>query len=156
MRNLFSAALALSLLAAPLQARNGMTWMKLSHSPTYSTDAVGCPDCNPYTGDTPCSTQLPILCLRRDVSPNPGLATGSNNGWAGGHISLTQPISGLALEDLANANSLCEAAFGPGYVMGEFHDGGGGWNWNAYGNVKTGTRFWVYINDTAGNCWDLP
>ena len=157
MRFLVPTAFVLSLLALapdPLLARNGMSWVKLSHNSTYSTDDVGCPDCNPYSGETPCSTPLPILCLRVDASPNPGLSVSTNNGWAGGHILLTQPVAGTSLGSLANANALCASAFGAGYVMGEFHDGAGGWNWNAYGNVKTGTRFWVYIDDQPGNCWN--
>jgi hypothetical protein len=38
--------------------------------------------------------------------------------------------------------------------MAEHHDGGGGWSWYAYGHVRTDTRYWVYINDTSGNCWN--
>jgi hypothetical protein len=132
----------------------GMTWAKSAHETVYSTDKVACGSCNPYTGETACTTALPILCIRQDGSGNPGLVTDYYNGWASGHIHLTPPVAGTALTSLAAANMWCVSTFGTGYRMAEFHDGLGGWGWSAYGNVNGATRFWVYINDQSGNCWN--
>lgn len=159
MRNLNRLAIvllaAVCLPAAVLaQTRNGLTWAKASHASAFSTDAVGCAGCNPYTGDTSCATALPLLCLNPDGAPNPGVAVSFTNGWARGFIHLTQPVAGTALGSLANANALCAARFGPGYRMAEFHDGAGGWGWQAYGNVDPARRFWVHINDQPANCWN--
>jgi hypothetical protein len=136
------------------QARNGMTWSKSSHQTTYSTDKVDCAGCNPYTGDISCTTALPILCFKSDGSPNPGLTIDFYNGWKGGHIYLTPPVLGTQLLSVANANSICQSYFGPGYEIAEFHHPGGAWSWSAYGRVATSSRFWVYINDQAANCWN--
>lgn len=143
-------------LALPMaaQARNGMTWTKIAHESTYSTDKVGCSGCNPYTGDTVCSASLPILCLKTDGSPNPGLALDFYNGWKSGHVYLTPPVLGTQLLSVANANSICQSYFGPGYTMAEFHHPNGAWNWSAFGNVASSSRFWLYINDQPANCWN--
>lgn len=141
-------------LSGAAQARNGMTWTKVSHESTYSTDQVGCSGCNPYVGDTTCSTSLPILCLKTDGSPNPGLLIDFYHGWKGGHVYLTPAVPGTQLLSLANADSICQSYFGPGYTMAEFHQPGGGWAWSAFGNVASSSRFWVYINDQPANCWN--
>lgn len=145
---------ALLLPGAALAQRSGMTWAKTSHNATYSTDAVNCSGCNAYSGDTSCAAALPILCVLVDGAPNPGLPSDFYNGWARGFIYLSPSVAGTALGSVANANAICAANFGAGYRMAEFHDGAGGWGWQAYGNVGTASRFWVYINDQPGNCWN--
>lgn len=132
----------------------GMTWGKVSHTSATGTDKVGCLGCNPYTGDTACTYARPVLCIKNDTSPNPGIAVSFYNGWASGHIGLTSPVVGTTLASLATADALCVAQFGAGYRMAEHHDGGGGWNWNAYANISSASRFWTYINDQPGNCWN--
>jgi hypothetical protein len=132
----------------------GMTWAKLGHNATYSADEVGCSNCNPYTGDTACSSALPILCVKTEAAPNPGLATDTYNGWIGGQIYLTAPVAGNQIGSVAGANARCAAAFGAGYQIAEFHHPSGGWNWYAYGNVNGATRFWVNIGDQSANCWN--
>lgn len=133
----------------------GVTWRLYSHITTFANgvDHVGCGgNCNAYTGDTACTTALPILCLNPNGAPNPGLATGFYNGWARGWVGLTRPIVGNAIGSLANADALCQKQLGAGFRMAEHHDGGGGWTWYAYGNILPGyplhkRRFWVYVND---------
>ena len=146
--------LAVLILPAAALARNGMTWAKISHEATYSTDKVGCSGCNPHTGDVDCANARPILCQKSDGSGNPGLTIDFYNGWKSGHIHLTPPVLGTQLLSVANANAICQSYFGPGYGIAEFHHPGGGWAWSAYGNISSSSRFWVYINDTAGNCWN--
>ncbi|MEK8018226.1 MAG: hypothetical protein VSS75_015230 [Candidatus Parabeggiatoa sp.] len=166
-------ALSLCLSFHPLAHADkmGMTWKKQSHHDTLGVDRVGCSGCEAYKGDTSCSTKLPILCLKQDASPDPGVPhTGGDhskreefyNGWAEGHIGLTFPVPGDALTGIAYADKICEVQFGSGYRMGEFHDGTvrssggkGGWNWYAYGNVDDSSRFWVYIIGQPSNCWGL-
>ncbi len=149
-------------------AADGMTWKIQSHNNQLGVDRVGCSNCDAYNGDTNCSTKLPILCLKQDYSPDPGVphVGGAHampedfyNGWAEGHIGLTFPVRGDDLAGVADANDICEVQFGSGYRMGEFHDGKrssggyGGWNWYAYGNVDDSSRVWVHINDQPSNCW---
>ncbi|HRC85202.1 MAG TPA: flagellar hook-length control protein [Thermoanaerobaculia bacterium] len=153
----FTLALGLALASATAllaSGGRGMTWAKDLHNSTYSVDHVGCSSCDPYVGDTLCTTALPVLCVRNDASPNPGVATDFYNGWIAGHIHLTPAVLGTSLSSLAAANSLCVSYFGPGYQMAEFHHPAGGWTWYAYGNVNNATRFWVSINDQTANCWN--
>jgi|JI10StandDraft_1071094.scaffolds.fasta_scaffold05658_13 hypothetical protein len=141
--------------ATPRSAGKAMTWTKNSHNASLGTDNVGCANCNAYTGDTMCSAFLPVLCIKQDGSVKPsGLATDFYNGWTGGHIATTHAIQGSTLTSLQVANQFCIDNFGPGWRMAEFHDGKGGWNWHAYGDVRQDSRFWVHINDQPSNCWN--
>lgn len=145
--------------ASPAQAAggNGMTWAKVLHDSNFGIDKVGCSNCNAYAGDTSCSVSLPILCIRNDNSPRPAYIANPSefyDGWARGHITTTPPVQGITLTSLAVANQICAANFGAGWRMAEFHDGGGGWAFRAYGNVRNDLRYWVYINDQPANCWN--
>jgi len=146
----------------------GMTWKKQSHHDTLGVDKVGCSGCDAYQGDTSCSTKLPILCLKQDNSPDPGvpiLPTNASmpddfyNGWAEGHIGLTLPVRGDALMGVQDANDICRFFVGSDYRIGEHHDGKrqsggyGGWNWYAYGDVNDSSRFWAHVNGQPANCW---
>lgn len=110
---------------------------------------------NPYQGDQPCDAELPILCLRPGRLPAPSsLEINFNHGWAGGQVLATRPVAGRQLTSLERANELCASELGAGFQMAEFHDGGGGWNWWAPGELPTATRFWVRINDQPANPWN--
>lgn len=164
-------ALSLSLSLHPMAYANetGMTWKKVSHNETLGVDRVYCINCDAYQGDTNCKTKLPILCLKKDSSPDPGIPIPSTSdgvmppdfyhGWAEGHIGLTFPVAGYELAGVEDANDICEVQFGPGYRIGEHHDGKvqsggyGGWGWYAYGNIDDSSRFWVNINGQSANCW---
>ncbi|HEX4960343.1 MAG TPA: flagellar hook-length control protein [Thermoanaerobaculia bacterium] len=151
------AAFLLLVLSVPTWASGGfgMTWVKGSHNSTDGTDLVGCSGCNPYVGDTACSTSLPVLCFKSDGSPTPAdLTPGFYTGWKGGHISTTPPVPGTMLTSLAAANQICVNYLGAGYGIAEFHSPQGGFNWSAYGDVRTDYRFWTYINDQNANCWN--
>ncbi|HXU31228.1 MAG TPA: hypothetical protein VN851_11670, partial [Thermoanaerobaculia bacterium] len=145
---------SICLSVTPVAPRNGMTWTKVSHTATYGADKVGCTDCDPYVGNTPCTTALPILCINADGAPNPGIATDPNNGWIGGNLGLTPNQRGDLLLGIANANAICQSSFGTGWVMAEFHHPGGGWRWSSHGDIRDASRFWVYINDQPANCWN--
>jgi hypothetical protein len=155
-RTLLAAALLLAL-SVPTWASggNGMTWAKASHNANDGTDLVGCLNCNPYVGDTACTASLPVLCFKADGSPVPSdLTLDFYHGWKGGHISTTPPIPGTMLTSLAAANQICVNYLGAGYGIAEFHHSLGAWDWSSYGDVRTDFRFWTYINDQPGNCWN--
>jgi hypothetical protein len=126
------------------KTKKGLTWGLVSHNDEFGIDRVGCygtprvdgtsdgQPCNPYQGDTSCSTALPILCLKAEGLPRPRYAvTGRGyampveyyHGWTGGHIGLTRPVRGDTLTGVEAAHALCEAEFGAGYRMAEHHDG---------------------------------
>ena len=149
-------------LPADQSAQKGLTWGKLRHLNDLQIDFVGCGGCDAYHGDTSCLEARPILCLKVDHSPRPPYEiTGSAHampkeyyeGWAGGTIALTAPVIGTTLQSPSNADDICSAQLGAGYRMAEFHDGHGGWNFWAFGNIPDNSRFWVAINDQPANCW---
>ena len=157
-RQTVAVALAMTaLLAFPVEALacKGLTWVWRSH--TGAVDNVGVDNfSNPYQGDTSCSSALPLLCLRKSGLPPPSYINPSfTNGWTGGSIQLTSPRFGYELTSRAAADALCANSFGPGWALGEFHDGDGGWGWYAYGAVNTTGRFWVAIDDQPANPWDF-
>ena len=141
----------------------GMTWSVLQQGPAgvirVGTDAVT----NPYGGDTPPTTQLPVLCLLVNNSPvPPGITPDFYNGWARGPVAITAPVFGSQLTSPAAADAICSGTFGPGWRMAEFHDGwfgpnlaqSGGWSYWAFGGLPLGTRFWTAINDQPANPWN--
>ena len=113
------------------------------------------PSCNPYTGDTPCDEAHPILCAHVDASVDPAASgTWVSCGWMDGELASSSPHAGLELTSLEAANAICAAEFGAGFVMAEFHLGGG---WCMAGNdlgVNPSDRSWTYISDQHANCWD--
>lgn len=138
----------------PPATHAGMTWTVLQQIPGVvhvGTDA----QTNPYNGDTPATTVLPVLCLNVDNSPVPaGITPDFYNGWARGSLALTPPVPGSQLTSPGVADALCAANFGPGWRMAEFHDGGGGWSYWGFGTLPAGTRFWTAINDQPANPWN--
>jgi len=118
------------------QIRKGLTWGKVAHDAINGIDAINCSAngvaCDPYQGDTACSTALPILCGKQDGSPRPnyvvapsggGMPKQFYRGWFGGHIATTLPIKGTALTSQQVADASCAAAFGDGWKMAWHGDG---------------------------------
>ncbi|HYI10912.1 MAG TPA: flagellar hook-length control protein [Thermoanaerobaculia bacterium] len=158
---LATVAAMLLAVAAPQFAeaqKKGMTWSVLQTKPTNGTVRVGCKvGCDPYKGDTPCTTPLRLLCVRKSGAgfPLPPPPTFNNsdryNKWVGGIIGTTKAMAPPAL--LAGANKACVAEFGPDWRVAEFHDGWGWafWGYGAFGNPTQRAR--VHINDQNANCW---
>jgi hypothetical protein len=131
----------------------GLTFAPLGDAlPAVETIALGCHgepkqfdrphqgSCNPYQGDTSCRTVLPVLCLR------PAGA---------GELMATEPVMGAVLQSPAAASARCEAEFGAGWRIAEFHDASGGQLQGRRGaGFRPHTRYWVHVDDQPGNCWD--
>ncbi len=119
----------------------------------------------PYGGDTPTSTALPVLCLRPSGLPDPRHLSTSyrtpggsqRRRWSGSEVALTEPIAGWSLTSREAGDLQCARRFGAGWRMAEFHDGGRGagfdfWALATQGDFET-TRFWVAISDQNANPW---
>jgi hypothetical protein len=163
MRKISVAAFCLSCaLAFALQAgaqTKGMTWKLLGTNAPTGTIKVGCANsCDAYKGDTPCTTALPLLCIKKSGAgfplPLPPSVDNSNQyyRWTGGIIGTTADT--VPPSTLTAANTLCAQTFGPDWRVAEFHDGWG-WNFQAYGGLgDPAKRFWVHVNDQPGAiCW---
>ncbi len=146
--------------------KKGLTWKLSGTNSVTGTIRVGCiyntttgqNECDPYNGDTLCTTALPLLCIKKtgDGFPLPPPASVDNsslyNKWSGGIVGTTNAT--VAPGTLAAADAICVAEFGVDWRLAEFHDGWG-WYFQAYGGVGDPTqRFWVDINDQPnGTCW---
>ncbi|MFE4588681.1 RICIN domain-containing protein [Streptomyces laurentii] len=132
---------------------NGMTWATLEQRADNVVHVGYDTNSNPYSGDTPASAVLPVLCLRQDGRPAPaGVPTGGYDSWAGGEVRATIPTPGTQLSSRSAADQLCASYFGAGFRMAEFHDGQG-WSLWANGTLPANTRFWTAINDQPANPW---
>lgn len=97
--------------------------------------------------------------------------------WFEGRAALGNRVEGRSLRSKAIGDSVCAASLGTGWQMAGFHDGryvagmdsvsytGAGWDaatkssgaWGFYAataNIPMDIRFWAYIDDQLGNCWD--
>ncbi|MFG3685497.1 S8 family peptidase [Micromonospora sp. NPDC047740] len=138
---------------APPATHAGMTWARLTQRSDGVVQVGRDATTNAYTGDTPATASLPVLCIRIDGRPAPaGIPTTGFGRWAGGAVAVTPAIPGAQLTSLAAADAICAAQFGSGWRMAEFHDGGG-WSLWASGNLPAG-RFWTSINDQPANPWN--
>ena len=103
--------------------------------------------CNPYSGDTSCRTELPLLC---------GRPADANGPYA---LATAPAVAGFLLKSQADADARCAEALGAGWRMARFHDGGG---WELRGGRSVGAladtrlRSWVAIGDQRASCWDRP
>lgn len=173
-------------IAAHAQEPRGMSWGSSSNAATGNGVVfVGCHGlprsgqggCDAYQGDTACRIALPLLCLNVDGRPRPGglITAGKGHampadfyaGWAAGEVRASRRVAGLDLHSRGEADALCEAQFGRGWRLAEFHDGvregtgengvpasHGGWAFYANGTLAQDTRYWVANFDTTANCWD--
>ncbi len=139
--------------------KRGLTWRLTARVESLGADYVSCgykdhvAECDAYSGDTLCSAERPLLCVKRTGAANPGVVQGScTSGWVGATLALSDPVRGDTLESPEHADSICAAQFGDGWRMVEFHEGGG-WTFWAHGDISPETRFWVWINDQDANCW---
>ncbi len=78
--------------------------------------------CKVWTGDTPCTECLPIVCLKPENLPRPNYGVSCHGysiphgayycSWSGGHVGLTRPVQGKdkgASEDEKNCDNIPEA-----------------------------------------------
>jgi hypothetical protein len=142
--------------------KKGVTWKKVLHDPINGIDRVDCNNCDAYVGDTACTTELPVLCIKQDGSPRPNYANVGTahampvefyNGWAGGHLATTLPVKGTSLTSAAVADATCAAAFGDGWRMATHGDGryvlGMGLN-KYYGASSTSPSPWPTSSLSSG------
>ena len=145
--------------------------MKLDHDERSGIDVVGADAVtNAYSGDTSCSSSLPILCIKfsgvvftkftwtadhlyASLINGPGQYTGeAYYPWISAHLATTRPVRGNQLCDRATMNAFCSESQGPGWRAIEHADGR--WHLLALGNVRNDTRLWAAISDQNSNCWN--
>ena len=120
-----------------LTTKKGMTWMVKRWPGPYNAwvGQMYCIGCDPYNGDTPCTTALPILCVnyyKTMARPNYAWVASTGgavsdasfyNAWSGGVFTVTQPVKGSDITSLAKGNTFCQNEFGSTSIMAEHHLG---------------------------------
>lgn len=113
--------------------------------------------CDPYVGDTPCATALPVACFRPGTLPMPIDAQGLSLTamWSGGDLAVTEPVRGDGFRTVREVDSFCAGRFGDGWRVAALHDGGRNQSVSARGDPATVTgRVWLDIADQPhGTCW---
>ena len=127
-----------------------LTWVVLGQEGGLTNVGVD-RSSNPYRGDTGCYTELPVLCHLRNGAGAPGGKYAPF--WSFGEFRATGYIRGTELTSHAAGDAICQRYFGAGWLMAEFHDGGG---WQAWGQgtLPIGERLYVAIDDQMGNAWN--
>ncbi len=113
--------------------------------------------CDPYVGDTPCATALPVACIRPGSQPAPVDGEGRivTAQWSGGDIAVTGPVRGDRFRTVAEVHAFCRRQFGPDWRVATVQDGGRNQSVSGRGDPTTVTdRVWVDIADQPhGVCW---
>ena len=114
--------------------------------------------CDPFSGDTQCSVELPVACYTSSVSPpDPQPIPQGVDRFARfrvqGRITPSAPVRGDRFETREDVNDFCRKAFGNNHRILSFHESG------AQGilsrsDIAPGQRVWVDVRDQPnGNCW---
>jgi hypothetical protein len=156
---------ALGLCSEPALAR-GMTFSESSMKP-FGDDVsfLGCSGdvnngiCDPYGGDTLCSTEMPVACYKPGELPMPDLVNAdpaTARAYVGGEVRASPAVPGAQFATSAAASAYCATTFGPGWRVLSYREAGGG-GVIARGTIPAKTRLWVDISDQPrANCWGRP
>lgn len=113
--------------------------------------------CDPYVGDTLCTTALPVACLKPGDTPAPTDAGGRSlsSVWSGGRIAVTEPVVGTRFRSVRDVERFCAQRFGPGWRVAAIHDGYKFQSIDGLGDPRTiHGRVWVDIADQPhATCW---
>ena len=175
-------AIVMAMCAITEAINKGMTWVVLRNVATqvgYSMVEVGCNACDRKNGDTPCNTELPILCYSRNDFKRPPY-TYDLAPWSGGYITVTPvTIQGALIKGIPHADELCKKYLGEEFSavydgLGSSVNGmsstqyffstwpslssglrqAGSKSTFGYGQIKVTGHFWVFNQDAYGNCWN--
>jgi hypothetical protein len=113
--------------------------------------------CDPIAGDMPCSTPLPVACLRPGSAPVPEALERLHSAWSwtGGFVALTAPVPASRFRRIGEVDRYCAARFGPRWRTAELHDGYSIKGLTGFGRMPAGvTRAWIDIADQPyATCW---
>lgn len=112
--------------------------------------------CDPYAGDTPCDTPLPVACIRPAERPVPvGFVKGYDKTWAGGDLAVAPAAPASRFHRVREVDAYCAANLGPGWRVVEAHDGLGGNTVSGLGDrASFEPRVWLDIADQPyATCW---
>lgn len=144
---------------------NGLTLAPLGGVPLPGgIGAVSCgmnakdqPQCDPYVGDTPCATRLPLACIRPDGKSAPAALRShyARGLWSGGTLAFTEPVAGNAFATYRDADAHCAARFGPEWRTARLHDGTDNQGIAGYSAAPVPDgRVWIdVVGSPYATCW---
>lgn len=142
----------------------GTTLMTDDQPAAPGTIALSCrygplewPVCNPYTGDTPCATKLPVACVLPGRKPAPSALTIRRlvDGWTGGDIAVTEPVPASRFRSITEVDDFCATQFGTHWRTLTSHEGLPNISVVGSGKAPPGPiRVWVdEVNQPYATCW---
>lgn len=154
----------LSVCVEPLEIR-GVTFVEHSGKPLGPDVSVlscmsdpGQSGCDPFSGDTLCTTALPLACYKPGNRPMPDIMKQSSLGdsFNGGQVRLTEPVVAASFKTRLEADAFCSRQFGDGTRVLQYADGTAA-AVVSMSPIPIRTRVWVDIGDQPrGRCWDRP
>lgn len=115
--------------------------------------------CGPYSGDTLCTTQLPVACYKDGSSLKPDNLSkaGLNDAaFVGGEVRPSISVAASQFRTRGAADAFCVSQFGIGWRVLSYQEGGGGVVISR-STIAPRTRLWIDIADQPrGRCWDRP
>lgn len=115
------------------------------------------PMCDPYVGDTQCSTALPVACIRPDGLPVPRALAKHFAGpaWSGGRLAFTEPLAASRFASYRDVDAICAARFGKAWRTARWHDGPANLAISGYSDVAApSSRVWIdLVGSPYGTCW---
>ncbi|MEP3655546.1 MAG: hypothetical protein ABJO36_11685 [Litorimonas sp.] len=114
--------------------------------------------CDPYKGDTLCSTPLPLACFdyTGDPAPDQIIKTNREKLWAKGSVKFTPAVTGETFKHQGEVHAFCAANFGSAYRAATHQENlSGQLSYIARGSAAV-TQAWVHAKtEPYGNCWAL-
>lgn len=114
-------------------------------------------NCDPYLGDTPCETRLPVACFRPLATAMPRqLKTHfARTIWSGGRLAFTGSEAGSRFATAGQVDAFCASRFGSDWRAATLHDGMNNLGIAGFGEAASlSSRVWI---DVAGSpyatCW---
>lgn len=159
----------LSACVEPLEIR-GVTFVEHSGKPLGPDVSVlacmadpGQSACDPFSGDTLCTTALPLACYKPGNRPMPETVKQSGiagsfmeDSFNGGQVMLTEPVAAARFKTRVEADAFCSRQFGEGTRVLQYADGTAA-AVVSMSPIPIRTRVWVDIADQPrGRCWDRP
>lgn len=113
--------------------------------------------CDPYAGDTSCTTRMPVACIRPVAAPIPQPLKRhfASSLWSGGRLAFTEPTPGSRFATIGDVDAFCASRFGVDWRAAELHDGTHNTGIAGFGDpASVPDRAWVdIIGQPYATCW---
>lgn len=149
------------------EENNGMTFHAGVYEMPEKVVSFSCRDkdqviCDGYSGDTACSTALPVICFKDTLHSKPDVTEATipaaskhilNHFWSGGEVKLSSAVRGDNFKTSDDVNAFCRSQFGKNWRVASHHESYSDYV-IGYGSAPIGTKAWIDVkSEPHGNCW---